>query len=212
MVDQLHDLDSSPDAIRRVYIDKTYSPELRPLGIPTMFDRARQMLAKQVLEPEWEAQFEPNSYGFRPGRCQHDAIEAIFNFVRLKPKWCWDADLEKCFDMIAHEPLLDKLNTFPRLNKLVRGWLKAGVVDKGETLYPETGTPQGGVISPLLMNIALHGLEAYLVRMCPHRNKPGAIRFADDLVIIHEDLGVLRLLIALFDNLIKPVNVLTYLR
>ncbi|MBU0511216.1 MAG: group II intron reverse transcriptase/maturase, partial [Chloroflexi bacterium] len=200
MVDQLKDLDSDPDAIRRIYIEKPQSTELRPLGIPTMFDRARQALVKLVLEPEWEAQFEPNVYGFRPGRCQHDAIQSIFNFVRLKPKWCWDADIEKCFDKIAHAPLLAKLNTFPRLNKLIRGWLKAGVVDNGETLYPEAGTPQGGVISPLLMNIALHGLEAYLVRMCPHRNKPGVIRFADDLVIIHEDLDTLRLLISLAET------------
>lgn len=136
MVDQLKDLDSDPDAIRRIYIEKPQSTELRPLGIPTMFDRARQALVKLVLEPEWEAQFEPNVYGFRPGRCQHDAIQSIFNFVRLKPKWCWDADIEKCFDKIAHAPLLAKLNTFPRLNKLIRGWLKAGVVDNGETLYP----------------------------------------------------------------------------
>jgi RNA-directed DNA polymerase len=195
MVDRLHDLDSKPDAIRRVYIEKTNSPDLRPLGIPVMFDRTRQALVRLVLEPEWEAQFEQNCYGFRPGRCQHDAIAAIFNFIRLKPKWVWDADLEKCFDKIAHQPLIEKLNTFPRLEKLIRGWLKAGIVDAGQISYPEAGTPQGGVVSPLLMNAALHGLEEYLTRLCRHRNKPAVIRYADDLVIMHEDRNMLQKLI-----------------
>ena len=80
----------------------------------------------------------------------------------VQPKWVWDADIEKCFDKIAHEPLLEKLNTFPRLEKLIRGWLKAGIVDADQISYPEAGTPQGGVVSPLLMNAALHGLEEYL--------------------------------------------------
>jgi RNA-directed DNA polymerase len=82
------------DRIRRVYIPKPGKTEKRPLGIPTMRDRACQALVKQALEPEWEAQFEPNSYGFRPGRSAHDAIEAIFNFIRLKPKYALDADIE----------------------------------------------------------------------------------------------------------------------
>ena len=133
MVDRLLDLESKPDGIRRTYIEKVSSKtELRPLGIPTMFDRARQALVKQVLEPEWKAQFEPNSYGFRPGRSVHDAIVAIFNFIRLKPKYVLDTDIEKCFDKIAHLPLLAKLNTLPRITRLIRGWLKAGILDQGE--------------------------------------------------------------------------------
>jgi RNA-directed DNA polymerase len=197
MVDQLLDLESSPDGIRRIYIPKASSKtELRPLGIPTMFDRARQALVKQVLEPEWEAQFEPNSYGFRPGRSAHDAIVAIFNFIRLKPKYALDTDIEKCFDKIAHPPILAKLNTFPVLNRLIRGWLKAGILDQGEWLFPETGVPQGGVISPLLMNVALHGFEQALVDAIPKRignkrNSPGVVRYADDLVILHHDLETL---------------------
>lgn len=144
---------------RRVWIPKPGKDEKRPLGIPTMYDRALQGLVKLALEPEWEAKFEPNSYGFRPGRSCHDAIEAIFNAIRYKPKYVLDADIAKCFDKIDHERLLEKLNTYPTLRKQIRAWLKAGVMD-GKELFPTSeGTPQGGVISPLLANIALHGME-----------------------------------------------------
>ena len=81
-----------------------------------------------------------------------------------------------------------------RSPNLVQGWLKAGIVDDGKILFPQAGTPQGGVISPLLMNVALHGLEENLVKSCSHRNKPGVIRFADDFVVIHEDLAVIQVL------------------
>src|ERR671932_2339631 len=113
---------------RRVWIPKPGTEEKRPLGIPTMSDRARQALVKQALEPEWEARFEPNSYGFRPGRSCHDAIGAIFISVRQKTKYVLDADIAKCFDRIDHEALLNKLNTFPTIRRQVRPWLKAGVV------------------------------------------------------------------------------------
>ena len=192
---RLHNLSHKADPVRRVYISKPNNPkERRPLGIPTMFQRALQALVKLVLEPEWEAKFEPNSYGFRPGRSPHDAIEAIFNFIRLKPKFVLDTDIEKCFDKIDHSALVEKLSAIQPIAKLVRGWLKAGIVDEGETIFPVAGTPQGGVISPLLMNVALHGLEEHLIRACSHRNKPGVIRFADDFVIIHEDLEILHAL------------------
>lgn len=98
---------------RRVWIDKPGTNEKRPLGIPTMYDRALQALAKLALEPEWEARFEPNSYGFRPGRSCHDAIGAIFNTIKQKAKYVLDADIAKCFDRINHRELLKKLNTFP---------------------------------------------------------------------------------------------------
>src|SRR5215510_9741099 len=102
---------------------------------------------------------EPNSYGFRPGRSAHDAIKAIHDGIKQKPKSVLDADLAKCFDRIDQVALLTKLNTSPRLRRVIKGWLKAGVMD-GEELSPTAaGTPQGGVISPLLANIALHGLE-----------------------------------------------------
>ncbi|NEO10601.1 reverse transcriptase N-terminal domain-containing protein, partial [Moorena sp. SIO3I8] len=97
-----------PQPTRRVWIPKPGRKEKRPLGIPTIYDRALQALAKQALEPEWEAKFEPNSYGFRPGRSCHDAIEAIFKGISKNPKWVLDADITKCFDKINHDALLTK--------------------------------------------------------------------------------------------------------
>ena len=117
------------------------------MGIPTMSDRAYQALIKLVLEPEWEAKFEPNSYGFRPGRCTHDAIEAIFNYIRLKAKYVLDADIEKCFYKISHSALLKKLQSIRPITRLIRGWLKAGIMDQGKLLFPEAGAPQGSIIS-----------------------------------------------------------------
>lgn len=191
MVGLLCNLQRPASPIRRVYIPKRNSLEMRPLGIPTMLDRALQALVKLALEPEWEAQFEPNSYGFRPGRCCHDAIEAIYNYIRLKPKFVLDADIEKCFDRINHDVLLTKLSTIPTITNLIRGWLKAGIFEKGHILPSEAGTPQGGVISPLLANIALHGLETALLESLPQSRKPAIIRYADDFVILHEDLATL---------------------
>jgi RNA-directed DNA polymerase len=178
--------------VRRVWILKPGTTEKRPLGIPVMADRAGQALAKLALEPEWEAKFEPNSYGFRPGRSCHDAIEAIHASINQQDKYVLDADIEKCFDRIDHHALVTKLHTFPALRRTITAWLKAGVMD-GEELFPtETGAPQGGVLSPLLMNVALHGLETAITTAFPaskdgHRWRPRVIRFADDLVVFHRD-------------------------
>src|SRR5439155_13242983 len=122
-----------PDAIRprptrRVWIPKPGKAEKRPLGIPIMIDRAHQALVKLALEPEWEARFEPNTYGFRPGRSVHDAIGAIFGATCQKEKYVLDADIAGCFDNIGHQPLLDKLTTYPKLRRAIKGWLKAGVM------------------------------------------------------------------------------------
>ena len=194
-------LDARSSPTRRVWIPKPGTEEKRPLGIPTMSDRALQALVKLALEPEWEAKFEPNSYGFRPGRSCHDAIGAIFNSVCKLPKYVLDADISKCFDRINHEALLQKVNTFPQLERLLRVWLKAGVLD-GDTLFPtEEGTPQGGIVSPLLANIALHGLETVVTQGFPlnrkvadqwERWRPVLIRYADDFVILHRDPEVIR--------------------
>jgi len=192
LAQQLRHLNKEPLPVRRTYIDKPGRNEQRPLGIPTMADRAGQALVKLALEPEWEAKFEPNSYGFRPGRCAHDAIEAIFNFIRLKPKYVLDADIEKCFDKISHTALLEKLQAIQPITKLIRGWLKAGIMDGDQMLYPEAGAPQGSVISPLLANVALHGLEKAITSSKPKRNRPALIRYADDMVILHHDLDNLQ--------------------
>jgi RNA-directed DNA polymerase len=158
-----------------------------------MQDRATQALVKLALEPEWEAKFEPNSYGFRPGRSAHDAIDAIFSGIKQKSKWVLDADISKCFDKINHEALLKKINTFPTLNRLIKAWLKAGVFDNHEWSPTDEGTPQGGVISPLLANIALHGMEEVISEIADclpgrkrdNRRALSLIRYADDFVILH---------------------------
>lgn len=167
---------------RRVWIPKPGTEEKRPLGIPTMEDRARQALVKLMLEPEWEAKFEPNSYGFRPGRSCHDAIGAIWIDLNQRAKFVLDADISKCFDRIDHSALLAKLGTFPACRRQIKAWLKAGFMDGG-TLFPtEEGTPQGGVISPLLANIALHGLETAITGI-PIKRRPKVVRYADDFVV-----------------------------
>ena len=202
-------LGSKASPTRRVWIPKPGREEKRPLGIPTMRDRALQALVKLALEPEWEARFEPNSYGFRPGRSCHDAIEAIFSAIHSKAKYVLDADIAKCFDCIDHSALINKINTFPLIRRQIGAWLKAGVIDDKQLLPTSEGTPQGGVISPLLANIALHGMEERIktfVETCdlkrsdgryqlPKRDKRDSIsliRYADDFVILHEDLTVVQ--------------------
>ena len=189
---------------RRVWIPKPGTEELRPLGIPIMYDRALQALVKLALEPEWEARLEPNSYGFRPGRSCHDAIEAIYTIIAQKARFVLDADISKCFDKINHSALLEKLNTFPNIRRQIRAWLQAGVMDKGAFSETSEGTPQGGVISPLLANIALHGMENRISQALPKtlikverkyagmQSEAKLIRYADDFVILHEDITVVQ--------------------
>lgn len=205
-------LDGKASSIRRVWIPKPGKSEKRPLGIPTIKDRAKQAIAKFALEPEWEAVFEPNSYGFRPGRSTHDAIEAIFLGLRHgTPKWVFDADIRKCFDRIDHKALIAKLNTFPVMESQVKAWLEADIMEgyadnPKSVLNSNMGTPQGGIVSPLLANIALHGMENHLKDFVTNLPAPrkGAnrgkiakqkaltiVRYADDFVIIHENLDIL---------------------
>jgi RNA-directed DNA polymerase len=152
-----------PPAVKRVYIPKASNrAKLRPLGIPVIMDRCHQARVRNALEPEWEARFEPRSYGFRPGRSCQDAIGAIYATCkgpRAKRVWALDADLAAAFDKIDHAHLLATIGTFPARD-MIHDWLTAGVFEPGKGFAPtEEGTPQGGVISPLLLNVALHGLE-----------------------------------------------------
>ena len=193
LVNDLYLTDKSKPT-RRVMIPKPGTTEERPLGIPCMIERARQMLVKQALEPEWEAAFEANTYGFRAGRGAHDAIEAIFASIRYKGKYVLDADISKCFDKINQKALLAKLNTFPTLTRQVKAWLKSGVVLEGR-LFPTTeGVPQGGTLSPLLALVALHGLETAIEKRVHTGRSKIPIRacfYADDFVVLHPSLAVI---------------------
>ena len=209
-------LNGKAQPIRKIWIDKPgrgYKAEKRLLGIPTIIDRAKQALAKLALEPEWEAVFEPNSYGFRPGRGAHDAMEALFKSLAYNiPKkgyWVYDANIRNCFATISHDALLSKVETFPKMKSQISAWLKAGVLERyANTPKKENETtPQGypcGVISPLLCNIALHGLENHLksfVMGIPESTSKrgnevkesalGVVRYADSFVFIHGNRAIL---------------------
>ena len=161
-----------------------------------MIDRCKQALVKLALEPEWEMRFETHSYGYRPGRGVHDAIAAILVAIEHHPTFVYNADIEGAFDHIDQGVLLGKLQTSPAIEHVIRGWFKAGSIDGGVYVPSEMGIAQGGVLSPLLMNIALHGMEEAVtgskVSSRQGREQPLLIRYGDDFVILHADLHELQ--------------------
>lgn len=196
LAEDIHSRPSHWDAraVRRVYIPKAGGKK-RPLGIPVLTDRVLQARVVNALEPEWEARFEPRSYGFRPGRSCQDAVQAIFMTLRgknAKRQWILDADLSAAFDRIDHHRLLEHLGTFPARGMITK-WLAAGTVEAGLFTPTRAGTPQGGVISPLLLNIALHGMEeaagVRYTRCDPEGShtvvsSPVLVRYADDFIVM----------------------------
>ena len=176
--------------VKRVYIPKDDGQETRPIGMPTIEDKVLQRAVAMLLEPIYEQDFKYFSYGFRPGRSAHEALACLWGqCMRHQIKWILDVDVRKYFDTLKHATLGALLDLRVRdgvIRRLIGKWLHAGVLERGQLSYPQEGTPQGGVISPLLANIYLHYVLDgwYLESVKPHmKGRTLLVRFADDFVL-----------------------------
>lgn len=200
--------------LRRKYIPKSGSNKMRPLGIPTMKDRAMQAVYATALSPIAETTSDLNSYGFRPYRSCQDAIAQIRTIMRHKkrPQWVLEGDIKGCFDNISHEWILENI---PSDHKILRQWLKCGYFENDKKFFNEAGTPQGGIISPIIANMVLDGIENMLnqkyKRLYHHKNGEAYwkaapkgdkqvffIRYADDFIVTCNSKETL-------ENEIKPM-------
>jgi group II intron reverse transcriptase/maturase len=182
--------------VRRVHIPKGAGRGLRPLGVPTFEDKVLQRAVAMVLEAIYERDFLPCSYGFRPSRSAHQALEALWkSLMDMQGGWVIEVDVRDCFGSLSHGHLrgfLDRRVKDGVIRKVIDKWLKAGVMEEGVVRHPETGTPQGGVVSPVLSNVYLHEvLDAWFERQVRPRLKGQAqlIRYADDFVLVFEQEG-----------------------
>ncbi len=204
-------LDGKSDPSFRVYVSYP-NRKYRPLRILTIEERAKQMLAYLALCPQWEAQFESSSYGFRPNSSICDVMRIIYFSISTKPKWVLSINISKCFKQINDTYLLEKCNTFPKMKQQIRAWLKSGILNGEEFVFPEMRFPQGGVILPLLVNIALHGLQDKLYMHIrnnysqKYQQSLKFIRYLDNFILMDSKKETLEDLKYIIKQFLEPIG------